>query len=168
MRNLQVGQGSRVRNPDIAEVFESIAALLEIKGEVFTVRAYRRAAQVIKELPVELEQMVADGADLREIPGIGDAISKKIAELVATGRLAYYERLRGEFPDGVVQMLRVPGLGPRLIAKVWKELGLTTLEELEAAIVDGRVEKLPRVSKKSAASILEGVRGMASRAERNV
>ena len=84
------------------------------------------------------------------------------------GRLAYYERLRGEFPDGVVQMLRVPGLGPRLIAKVWKELGISTLDELEAALEDGRVEKLPRVSKKSAIGILEGVRGMASRAERNV
>lgn len=157
-----------MRNPDIAEVFESIAGLLEIKGEVFTVRAYRRAAQVIKDLPVELELMVGEGADLREIPGIGDAISKKIGELVATGRLAYYDRLRSEFPHGVVQMLRVPGLGPRLITRVWKELGVTTLDELEAAIEDGRVERLPRVSKKSAASILEGVRGMASRAERNV
>ena len=156
-----------MRNPEIAEVFESIAGLLEIKGEVFTVRAYRRAAQVLKDLPVELDRMVADGADLREIPGIGDAISKKIAELVATGRLAYYERLRGEFPDGVVEMLRVPGLGPRLIARVWKELGVTTLDELEAAIEDGRLETLPRVSSKGAASILENVRAMRSQGGRN-
>ncbi len=157
----------RVRNPDIAQVFEDIASFLEIKGEVFTVRAYRRAAQVIRGLPVELDRMVADGADLREIPGIGDAISKKIAELVATGRLGYYERLRGEFPDGVVQMLRVPGLGPRLISRVWKDLGVTTVDELEAAIEDGRIEALPRISKKGAVSILENVRAMRSGAERN-
>ena len=156
-----------MRNPDIAEVFEDIARLLEIKGEVFTVRAYRRAGQVIKGLPVELDRMVADGADLREIPGIGDAISKKIAELVATGRLGYYERLRSEFPDGIVQMLNVPGLGPRLIARVWKDLGVTTVDELEAAIEDGRLETLPRVSRKGAAGILENVRAMRSGAERN-
>ena len=157
----------RVRNPDIAEVFEDIASLLEIKGEVFTVRAYRRASQTIRDLPVKLDRMVADGADLREIPGIGDAISKKIAELVATGSLDYYDRLRGEFPDGVIQMLRVPGLGPRLISRVWKDLGVTTVDELEAAIEDGRLETLPRISKKGAASILENVRAMRSGAERN-
>ena len=168
MRIALVGQeASRVRNPEIAEVFEDIASLLEIKGEVFTVRAYRRAARVIKDLPVELDRMVADGTDLREISGIGDAISKKIAELVATGRLGYYERLRGEFPDGVVQMLRVPGLGPRLIARVWKDLGVTTVDELEAAIEDGRLETLPRISKKGAVSILENMRAMRSGAERN-
>ena len=160
-------EASRVRNPDIAEVFEDIASLLEIKGEVFTVRAYRRASQTIRDLPVELDRMVADGADLREIPGIGDAISKKIAEMVATGSLDYYDRLRGEFPDGVIQMLRVPGLGPRLITRVWKELGVTTLDELETAIEDGRLETLPRMGRKAAASILENVRAMRSGAERN-
>ena len=156
-----------MRNRDIAKVFENIAGLLEIKGEIFTVRAYRRGAQVIKDLPVELEQMLSEGSDLREIPGIGDAISKKTAELVATGRLGYYERLRSEFPDGIVQMLSVPGLGPRVISRIWKDLGVTTVDELEAAIEDGRLETLPRISKKGAASILENVRAMRSRARPN-
>ncbi len=147
-----------MRNTRIAEVFEDVAGLLEMKGEVFTVRAYRRAAQTIKGLPVQIEQILADGRDLRELPGIGEAISKKIGELAATGRLGYYERLKGEFPDGVLDLMRVPGLGPRLTMRLWKELGVTTTEELEAAIEDGRVEKLPRVSRKTAADILENVR----------
>jgi DNA polymerase (family 10) len=69
----------RVRNPDIAEVFEDIASLLEIKGEVFTVRAYRRASQTIRDLPVELDRMVAEGSDLREIPGIGEVKKQRMS-----------------------------------------------------------------------------------------
>ena len=83
-----------MKNAKIAEVFENIAGLLEMKGEkIFTVRAYQRAARTIERLPVELDQLVAAEADLREIPGIGKAISEKIVEMVGTARVGYYDRL---------------------------------------------------------------------------
>ena len=147
-----------MKNPEIAEVFENIAGLLEMKAEkVFTVRAYQRAARTIERLPIELERMVAEKADLREIPGIGKAISEKIGELVATGGLRYYDRLRGEFPDGILDLMQVPGFGPKLTVRVWKELGVTTLEELQTAIEDRRLEALPRMGRKAAENILRHI-----------
>ena len=89
-----------MNNSQVSEVFEKIAGLLELKGEsVFTIRAYQRAARTIRNLDTELEQMVSEGRDLRELPGVGQAISDKIKELVATGGLGYYERLKAEFPE---------------------------------------------------------------------
>ena len=89
-----------MNNVQIAELFQKIAALSELKGEnVFVIRAYQRAASTIKELPAELEQYVAEGKDLKEIPGVGDAIAKKIRELLETGRLEFYEKLKAGFPE---------------------------------------------------------------------
>ena len=156
-----------MKNAKIAEVFENIAGLLEMKAEkVFTVRAYQRAARTIERLPVELEQLVAEKADLREIPGIGKAISEKISELVATGKLRYYDRLRGEFPDGILDLMQVPGLGPKLTMRAWKELGVTNLDELQAAIEDRRLEALPRMGQKAAENILRHIRFARSATER--
>ena len=83
---------------------------------MFTVRAYQRAARTIDHLPVELSRMVQDGENLREIPGIGEAISQKIQELVKTGNLEYYEGLKGEFPEGILTLMDVPGIGPKTSA----------------------------------------------------
>ena len=88
-----------MKNAEIAKVFQDIAELLKLKKDnIFKIRAYQKAARSIEELPVEAEQLVAEGR-LREIPGVGEAITKKITELVTTGRLAYYERLKGESPE---------------------------------------------------------------------
>ena len=88
-----------MKNAVIAKVFENIADLLELKEEnPFKIRAYQKAAHTIENLPVELEQVMKDGK-LREIPGIGEAIAKKITELVTTGRLEFYDKLRAEFPE---------------------------------------------------------------------
>ena len=148
-----------MNNAQIAEVFESIAGLLEMRGESpFTVRAYRRAAQVIKGLPTELGQMVRDQMDLRELPGVGKAISDKITELVNTGSLRYFERLRAEFPAGILDVMRIPGLGPKTALKAWKELDVTTVAELEQAIQDGRLAALPRMGEKAAGNIMKNVK----------
>ena len=89
-----------MNNIQFAELFQKIAALTKLKGEnIFIVRAYQRAARTFEQLPVELEQYVADGRDLKEIPGVGDAIAKKIRELLETGRLEFYEKLKAEFPE---------------------------------------------------------------------
>ena len=90
-----------MKNSEIAKVFEDIAELLKLKKDnIFKIRAYQKAARSIEELSVEVEQLVAEGK-LKEIPGVGEAITKKINELVTTGRLGYYERLKAEFPERV-------------------------------------------------------------------
>jgi len=89
-------------NTEITKVFEDIAELLKLKKEnIFKIRAYQKAARSIEELSVEVEQLVAEDK-LGEVPGVGEAITKKITELVTTGRLGFYERLKAEFPEGEV------------------------------------------------------------------
>ena len=156
-----------MNNAQIAEVFENIAGLLEMKGEqVFTVRAYQRAARTIERLPSELDQMVREEKDLREIPGIGKAISDKITELVSTSNLDYFERLKAEFPDGIVDLMHVPGLGPKTTVRVWKELGVTSIPELEKAATDGSLAALPRLGKKTADNILRHIQFARSNVDR--
>jgi DNA polymerase (family 10) len=154
-------------NSQIAEVFENIAGLLEMKAESsFAVRAYQRAARTIDRLPTQLEQMVREEHDLRELPGIGKAISEKIGELVDTGRLQYYAKLRSEFPEGILDLMHVPGLGPKTTMRVWKDLGVTTLTELERAIRDGRMAQLPRMGEKATDNILRHIKFARSSADR--
>ncbi len=156
-----------MNNSQIAEVFENIAGLLEMKGEqVFTVRAYQRAARTIERFPSELDQMVREEKDLREIPGIGKAIADKISELVNTGNLDYFERLKAEFPEGIVELMHVPGLGPKTTVRVWKELGVTSIPELEKAATDGSLAALPRLGKKTADNILRHIQFARSKGER--
>jgi DNA polymerase (family 10) len=88
-----------VDNAEIAQIFLDIAKLLKLKKDnIFKIRAYEKAAKAIVELPVAVEKLAAEGR-LREVPGVGEAINKKITELVTTGKLAYYERLKAEFPE---------------------------------------------------------------------
>jgi len=88
-----------MNNSEIAEIFQDIAVLLELKGEnPFKIRAYQKVARSIKQLTVEVEQLVTEGR-LKEVPGVGEAITKKITELVNAGRLDYYEKLKAEFPE---------------------------------------------------------------------
>ncbi len=90
-----------MNNTEIAKVFQDIAELLKLKKDnIFKIRAYQKAARSIEELSVEVEQLVAEDR-LGEVPGVGEAITKKITELVTTGRLGYYERLKAEFPEKV-------------------------------------------------------------------
>ncbi len=156
-----------MNNHQIAEIFEDVAGLLEMKAEqVFTVRAYQRAARTIGRLPAELDQMVAEGRDLTEITGIGQAIAKKITELVDTGNLEYYEKLRAEFPNGILDVMRVPGVGPKTTKLLWEGVGVETVDQLEKAIQDGRVAALPRMGPRKADAILREIEGSRSSGER--
>ena len=102
--------------------------------------------------------MVRDGEDLTQIPGVGKAISDKITELVNTNRMGFFDRLKGEFPDGMLDLMRVPGLGPKTISRAWKELDVTNVAELERAAEDGRLASLPRLGQKTADNILRNIR----------
>lgn len=136
----------------------------EEKG--FTIRAYQRAARTIERLPRDVDAMVREGEDLTEIPGIGKAISSKITELVNTGEMGYFERLKAEFPEGILDLIEIPGLGPKTVVRVWKELDVTSVEALKAAIEDGRVASLPRMGKKSAENILRSIQFAKTKGDR--
>lgn len=144
-------------NRQVSEILELIGRLLDIKGEnPFKVRAYLTAARAVASLPVEVKLLV-DQNRLGEIPGVGEGIGEKIARLVTHGRLEYLEELRREIPEGVVEMTRIPSLGPRKARALWKELGITRLPELQQACREGRVAALKGFGEKTQKKILEGI-----------
>ena len=145
-------------NADIARVFDEIADLLEMKGEnQFKTRAYRQAALTIKKLPSDVEQMVRDGEKLEEIPGVGEAIAKKIQDLVNTGHIKLHDDLRAEFPQGILDILAIPGIGPKTAMRFYIELGVKSIAELEQAIRDGRVAAMRRMGEGAAQKILKAI-----------
>ena len=145
-------------NDEIAELFENLGLLLEMKGEsVFKIRAYQRAARTIEELSFPLAQAVHDGRKLTGIPGIGKAIGDKIQEYVSTGKVQTYERTRAELPEGALDLLAIPGIGPKTAVLIGTELGISTVDGVEQAARDGRLASLPRMGKKAAGSILRHI-----------
>ena len=140
-----------------ANVLESIAGLLELKGEnPFKVRAFTTAAQIVESWPGELAEALASGA-LAQTKGIGPATLEVIREAVTDGRSSALEALQRELPAGLVEMRRIPGLGAAKIRAVHAQLGVATLAELEAAALDGRLAALPRFGEKTAERILRGI-----------
>ncbi|HLP76176.1 MAG TPA: DNA polymerase/3'-5' exonuclease PolX, partial [Candidatus Paceibacterota bacterium] len=141
----------------VAEILNSIGTLLELKGEnPFKTRAYFNGARTIETLTEPLEKLVAENR-LGEIKGFGDALQKKVAELVTTGKLPYYEDLKASVPPGLLEMMEVPGVGPKKIKALYDELGIDSVEKLEAACKDGRVAKLKGFGEKTATNICEGI-----------
>ena len=150
-------------NDEIAQLFENLGALLEIKGDsVFKIRAYRRAAETIHQLTFPLAQAVQDGQKLTGIPGIGKAISDKIHELVTTGQVQTYERTKAEVPEGALDLVAIPGIGPKTAMLIGTELGISTVEGVEQAAADGRLASLPRMGKRAAESILRHIQATRS------
>jgi DNA polymerase (family X) len=146
-----------MKNTEINKILNDIADMLEIKGEnPFKIRAYQKAARSIEQLPVEVEQLVREDR-LKGIPGVGEAIAKKLTDLVTTGRLEYYEKLRADFPEGISTLLEIPTVGPKTAILLSKELGIKTVDELEAAILSGKVAQLPRMGEKTAQNILHQI-----------
>ncbi len=149
-----------MKNSEIAKVFQDIADLLELKGENrFKIRAYQKAARSIEQQSVEVEQLLNEDR-LKEVSGVGEAIARKIAELVTTGKLDYYEKLKAEFPEGISALLDIPGIGPKTAMLLTTELGVKSADELEAAITSGRVAQLYRMGDKTADNILHQVQAL--------
>ena len=156
-----------IDNEDIVRLFNNMASMLEVKGEsVFKIRAYQRAANTIDQLSWSLAMASAAGEDLRKIPGVGKAISDKVQELLTTGRVVAYDRLAEELPAGVLDLLEIPGMGPKTVKAAANELGITTVAELEMAALDGRLSQLPRMGKRSAENILRHIRAQRLRSDR--
>ena len=145
-------------NEQIAELFENMGSLLEMKGDtIFKIRAYQRAARIIEQLSSPLAQAVENGEDLTKIPGVGKAISEKIAEFIGTGQVAAYQRLLEELPTGVLDLKDIPGIGPKTAVAIGVELGISTVEGVAEAAADGRLAGLPRMGQKAADRILRHI-----------
>lgn len=141
----------------VAEVLVEIGTLLELKGEnPFKTRAYFNGARTIESLNEPLAKLVAEKR-LGELKGIGDALQQKITELVETGKLKYYEDLKASIAPGLVELLDIPGLGPKKIQAMQKQLGVDSIEKLEAACKAGKVAELDGFGEKTQTNILEGI-----------
>lgn len=153
-------------NQDLADIFQTIANLLEIKGEViYKILAYRKAADSLRDYGGNVYDVWQEGK-LTDIPGVGKAISEKIEELYTTGQLTFLDKLSEEVPSSLAELLEVPDLGPKKIALFWKELGITDLANLEAAARRGELQELPGMGEKSESKILAGIESLSRRTTR--
>lgn len=142
---------------EVVDLLESIARLLELKGEnVFKIRAYTNAARTLETFSGDFAALVSEGR-LGEIGGIGEALTDKITEYAIHGTLPYYEALRAEFPATLFELFELQGLGPKKIKILWEQLDITTIEALEAACKDGRVAGLKGFGAKTAENFLVSI-----------
>jgi DNA polymerase (family 10) len=155
-----------ISNSELARIFNEIADMLEILGEVvYKAVAYRRVADAVERWPEDVAARYRSEQPPR-IPGAGAALSAKLAELAETGHLEYYERLRAQVPTGLLDMLRIQGVGPRTVKLLHDELGIASVEELRAAAEEGQLQGLKGLSSRTEESILEGIARIDSRSTR--
>ncbi|HSQ26371.1 MAG TPA: DNA polymerase/3'-5' exonuclease PolX [Anaerolineales bacterium] len=157
---------AKMTTSQIIEVFTRIADLMEIKGEViYKILAYRKAVDSLENLAGDVVSAWQAGT-LTEIPGVGKAIAEKIDEMLSTGKLEFLERLEQEVPPGLIEVLKVPDVGPKKTSLFWKQAGITNMTELEAAAKSGKLRSLPGMGEKSETKILAGIEAVARRTDR--
>ena len=145
-------------NEDIARVFGEIADLLELGVEnTYRVLAYRNAERELRSTGYDLPALLAAGEALPRMPGIGPELSAKIREIHDTGTSKTLEKLRKDYPAGVLELLRLPGVGPKRVRLFYRELGVGSLEELERAVRSGRLRTLGGFGAKSEQRLLESI-----------
>lgn len=145
-----------MKNQEIARIFNEIADILEIKGEnPFRIRAYRRAAQNIDGLPRDVS-LLSD-AELLSIPGIGQDLARKIKEYLSTGKIASYEELKKEIPEGLTVLLTVPSLGPKTAKLLYEKLKIKGIDDLERLAREHKLVGLPGIKEKTEENILKGI-----------
>jgi DNA polymerase (family 10) len=158
--------GPLLSNEELARVFSEVADLLEIKGElVYKAVAYRRVADAIERSPVEVARAYRERRPPK-LPGVGAAIALKLQEMADTGRLAYLERLRGEVPPTLLELLQVPGIGPRTVRTLHEELGVVDLEGLGRAARSGALRAARGMTERTEREILEGIAALERRPTR--
>jgi DNA polymerase (family 10) len=157
-----------VSNQDIAATLDHVADLLELEHESsFRVRSYRNAAQTIRDLATPVATLMQQDGEhlLKDLPGIGDRLAGSIQEIATTGRLGLAERLESEIEPGQL-FTEVPGIGPELARRIHEQLGISTLEELEVAAHDGRLEQVEGIGSERAEGVRLALAGMLSRSSR--
>lgn len=156
-----------VHNNDIANVFDEIADFLEIEGEnPFRIRAYRNAAGTVRGLGAELKDMVADKADLTELTGIGKELAAKIREILETGTAKALIKLHARIPKTVIEILRLPNLGPKRVRVLYHDLKIETLQQLSQAARKGDIRALDGFGEKTENAILEAIEAQAQKEKR--
>jgi DNA polymerase (family 10) len=145
-----------MKNQLVARILNEIADMLDLQGIDFKPRAYRRAARTIESLAQPIEQIYAEGK-LTELPGVGDAIAKKVGEIVDTGTLGYYEELKKKTPVDLESLLTVEGIGPKTVALLYKRLGIRSLEDLQRAAQQHKIREIKRLGAKTEENILSGI-----------
>jgi DNA polymerase (family 10) len=151
-------------NDDIARVLEEIADLLELGDEnTYRVIAYRNAVRELRSTGYDIPAMLAAGEPLPKMPGIGAELTNKIREIYETGTSKALEELRKDYPGGILELLRLPGIGPKRVRLFYRELGVGSLDDLERAIRSGRLRKLGGFGPKSEHKILEAIQKVKSR-----
>jgi len=149
-------------NVKVAAILDEVADLLELKEDsFFQVRAYRRAAREIESLTADVKDLYIRG-HLAQVPGIGKAIHDKVVEIVRTGELQYLKDLRNEFPAGLLQVMRVPDVGPKTAGRLYKDLKVTNLQDLRLAAEQHRIRRLKGFGERTEENILKGIRFLES------
>jgi DNA polymerase (family 10) len=154
-----------VRNIEVAKILYEVADLLELQGIGFKPNAYRNAARNIESMTKELDDY-RKSSNLRDIPGVGEAIAKKIEEILASGRLRYLDELKQQLPAGLLQLVEVPEIGPKTALHLYKELKITNLQELKAAAEQHLIHSLKGFGERSEERILHGISLMEKRSGR--
>jgi DNA polymerase (family 10) len=151
-----------VHNSDIADLFDEVADLLEIQAaNPFRVRAYRNASRVVRNWPVSLSSVLKRGEKLPKIPGVGEDLAEKIREAASTRNLAMLESLRKKTSQGVLELLQIPGLGPKKIARLGEELSVGSIADLEDRLTRGKVSELTGFGKRTEEKLLFEIRNRA-------
>lgn len=153
-------------NQRIAALLEEIGDFLELRDEnLFKVKAYQKAARLLEQLQEPVAAVYARG-ELAKLPGFGKAMVEKIGEYLENGQIALHQELKASFPPEILSLMRVPGLGAKKAAAVYRELGVANIEDLEKAIADGRVQELKGFGSKTAAKLQEGINQLKQGEER--
>jgi len=147
-----------VDNPEIARIFDEVADVLEIQGaNTFRIRAYRNAVRTVESLTTPLRKWVEENRPLTDLPGIGKEMANHVREMVETGTLGFRDELLAEVPRSLIELMRLPNLGPKKAKKIYDELKIGSVDELEAAAKAGLIAAVPGFGAKSQEKILAGI-----------
>ncbi len=161
--NQSIVTSQKITNQSVANLLEDVAARLQIlEANRFRVIAFQNAAESIRSLGRTLDAIDADGG-LESIPGVGKGIADALRELLETGQVAEFDELAVQVPEGVIAMMKVPDMGPKKAKRLWQELEITSIEQLQAAAESGELAKLKGFGKKSEEKILKGIALLATR-----
>ena len=146
-----------MKNKELADLFERMADILELKGEnPFKTNAYRKASRIIGDLTQDIE-VIADQGELKDIPGIGEGLAQKVMEYLKTGKVSKFEEVRKDVSDELIAMMDIPGIGPKTLSMIHKEKGINSLSQLEKAVEDGSLVGLPGIGEKKVENIKRGL-----------
>lgn len=150
-------------NAELAAAFQDMADYLSLDGESpYRVLAYERAAALFRDHPLSVAEMASKG-ELRELPGVGEAIDAKVQEYVSGGEISFLEELRRRYPEGLLEIMRLSGMGPKRTRLAWESIGVADIRELEQACRDGRIQGVPGMGEKTAAKILREIEARQAR-----